>query len=41
MKAKNRDNRRLETGRVFRDIILKQVGEVRDLGEVKVKAILE
>ena len=35
--AKTRANYRLDTGRVFRDIVLKKFGEVRDLGDIKVK----
>ena len=39
--AKTRANHRLDTGGVFKDILLTRTGEVRDLGEVKVKAVPE
>jgi hypothetical protein len=37
--AKTRANYRLDTGRVFRDFVLKQAGEVRDLGDITVKMV--
>jgi hypothetical protein len=39
VKAKIRANYRLDTGRVFRDIVLKKFGEVRDLGDIKVRFV--
>ena len=39
--AETRANHRLDTGGVFKDIVLTKVGEARDLGEVKVKAVPE
>jgi hypothetical protein len=39
VKARIRANYRLDTGRVFRDIVLKKFGEVRDLGDIKVRFV--
>ncbi|MFI5454408.1 MAG: sigma factor-like helix-turn-helix DNA-binding protein [Isosphaerales bacterium] len=36
---KDRPNLRLDTGKVLRDIVIRQSGEVRDLGDVKVKVV--
>ena len=36
---KTRPNVRVDTGQVFRGIALERLGEVRDLGEVKVKVV--
>ena len=38
---KVRPNTRINTGQVFRNIIPERFGEVRDVGEVKVKAAAE
>jgi RNA polymerase sigma factor (sigma-70 family) len=38
---KTRPGAYLDTGKVFRDIVLERLGEVRDVGEVKVKAAAE
>jgi RNA polymerase sigma factor (sigma-70 family) len=39
VEAKARPSFRLDAGKVFRNVILTKVGEVRDLGDVKVKAM--
>jgi hypothetical protein len=39
VEAKARPSFRLDAGNVFRNVILTKVGEVRDLGDVKVKAM--
>jgi RNA polymerase sigma factor (sigma-70 family) len=39
VQAKTRPNTRLDTGKVFRNIVLERTGEVRDLGDVKVKVV--
>jgi hypothetical protein len=36
-----RPNVRLDTGEVFRNVVLERLGEVRELGEVKVKGAAE
>ncbi len=38
---KARPNTRIDTGQVFRNIVPERLGEVRDLGEVKVKVVAE
>jgi hypothetical protein len=39
VEARTRANHRLDTGNVFRNLVLQQAGDVRDLGEVKVKSV--
>jgi RNA polymerase sigma factor (sigma-70 family) len=41
VQLKTRPNVRLDTGQVFRNIVLERLGEVRDVGEVKVKVAAE
>ena len=36
---KDRPNLRLDSGKVLRDIVIRQPGEVRDLGDIKVKVV--